>query len=606
MNEFKYCMKLKGLFLLVTMGLVTVTGCSDDGSSPIPSEPVSNNKSMNVSATVSPLVEVNTRAKILNFEQGHTIGVFYNDTCVNRPFIYQNAGSWSGAKINLADELRNVYGYFPYDKTAINIAAIPVNITAQNDVLFGTSLVSKDASETNIPMKHALSLVRIVIKKSDYTGAGIVNSVTWNNIAKTATMDCTTGNLANAGSVGTLQVGGGYTLDDSKDPIAVEAILLPVSSAGGISVTVQVDGKNRTYNISETHSFEQGKAYTYTLLLTADYNTPVSLDECDVDVTYWSTFGKNDTVIMGTSEVDFFAVSPSSEDGADTYRMEGKQFAFYGYWTGFNAETGEMPATWEGDFRMVLLDSKGNIIDKFQPCEITAKNGEMMKGTIRRSFVTAPAGTYELSALFRKKGTTTWIKAERKDGITAQDMYVYVYNKTTLPAVRQVQVDGEYNDGVFVYNRPFGENFAITYILSNRSDIAIKGEIKAVWERTFEYKGNSFRPCQKRSDTVNDDQWQDEIGRVRVDLTSDIRFWKGIIACSFPIKREAPRINGGTIYCTPMVHLYYKADGTSEWKLLRQDCDPLLAAQVSTSQQEGALYVLTNNYVALNQTHWVR
>jgi len=303
-------MKLKGLFLLVTMGLVTVTGCSDDGSSPIPSEPVSNNKSMNVSATVSPLVEVNTRAKILNFEQGHTIGVFYNDTSINRPFIYQNAGSWSGAKINLADELKNVYGYFPYDKTATNIAAIPVNIAAQNDVLFGTAIVSKESAEANIAMKHALSLVRMVIKKNDYTGAGVINSVTWNNIAKTATMDCTTGNLANAGGVGSLQVGGGYTLDDSKDPIAVEAILLPVSSAGGISVTVQIDGKNRTYNISETHSFEQGKAYTYTLLLTADYNTPVSLDECDVDVTYWSSFGKTDTVVLGTSDVDFFAVSP--------------------------------------------------------------------------------------------------------------------------------------------------------------------------------------------------------------------------------------------------------------------------------------------------------
>ena len=601
----KYSISMaKALFFLASV--VLCMSCSDEGSTPTPSIPVSNNKSMNVSASVSPLVEVNTRAKILSFEQGHTIGVFYNDTCVNRPFIYQNAGSWSGAKINLADELKNVYGYFPYDKTATNIAAIPVNIAAQNDVLFGTAIVSKESAEANIAMKHALSLVRIVIKKNDYTGAGVINSVTWNNIAKTATMDCTTGNLANAGGVGSLQVGGGYTLDDSKDPVAVEAILLPVSSAGGISVTVQVDGKNRTYNISETHSFEQGKAYTYTLLLTADYNTQVILDEYDVNVTYWSTFGKDDTVVLGTSDVDFFAVSPSAEDGADTYRMEGKQFAFYGYWTGFNAETGEMPATWEGDFRMVLLDSKGNIIDKFQPCEITAKNGEMMKGTIRRSFVTAPAGTYELSALFRKKGTTAWIKAERKDGVTAQDMYVYVYEKTTLPAVRGVQVDGEYNDGVFVYNRPFGENFAITYILSNRLDIAIKGEIKAVWERTFEYKGNSFRPCQKRSDTVNDDQWQDEIGRVRVDLTSDIRFWKGIIACTFPVKRENPRTTAGVGYCTPLVHLYYKADGANEWKLLRQDCDPLLAAQVSTSQQEGALYVLSNNYVSLTQTHWVK
>ena len=589
------------------MILATIfTACADDnGLSPTPTpDPTTSGVTMNVAATVTPLVEVSTRAKILSFSEGNTIGVFYNDTCINKPFIYQT--SWTGNRINLDETLKNVYAYFPYDKAATNIAAIPVDISAQNDVLFGTAIVSKAAPDANIAMKHALSLVRVVIKKNDYTGAGVINSVTWNNISTTATMDCTAGNLANLGTTGTLQAGGGYTLDDSKDPVAVEAIMLPVTSAKGISLVVNVDGKNRTYNISETHSFEQGKAYTYTLLLTSEYNTAVTLDECDVNVTYWSTFGKTDTVVLGTSDTDFFAVSPSVRDGADTYRMEGKDMGFLGYWTGFNAATGEMPATWEGDFRMVLLDSKGNIIDKFQPCAITAKNGEMMKGTGRRSFITAPVGTYELSALFRKKGETTWIKAERKDGVNAQDMYVYVYEKTTLPAVRQVQVEGEYNDGVLVYNRPYGESFSITYILSNRSDIAMAGEIKAVWERTFEYKGNTFRPCQKRSDTVNDDQWQDEIGRVRVDLTSDIRFWKGIISCSFPVKREAPKTTSGVIYCTPLVHLYYKADGTNEWKLLRQDCDPLLAAEVTTSQQEGALYVLTNNYVSLNQTHWVR
>lgn len=63
---------------------------------------------------------------------------------------------------------------------------------------------------------------------------------------------------------------------------------------------------------------------------------------------------------------------------------------------GFDPATGNMPDKWEGDFRMVLRDNSGNIVDKFQPCAIIANNGEMMKGTGRRSYVTAPAGTYEL------------------------------------------------------------------------------------------------------------------------------------------------------------------------------------------------------------------
>lgn len=90
--------------------------------------------------------------------------------------------------------------------------------------------------------------------------------------------------------------------------------------------------------------------------------------------------------------------------GTDIYRNEGFMFGFYGYWTGLDLETGSMPDTWEGDFRMVLMDNAGNIVDKFQPCSIVAENGAMMKGTGRRAYVMAPVGTYELGVLFRKKG----------------------------------------------------------------------------------------------------------------------------------------------------------------------------------------------------------
>lgn len=597
--------KINKWILAATM--VGITACTEDNLAtiPTPTTPPKTGVAMTVKATVTPLQEVTSRAAqvIKQFEQENTIGLFYNDTCINKPFSYQNQ-TWIGKNIILDEKLKNVYTYFPYDKKANTLTEIPINIDAQQDVLFGTAIVSKEAPVANIPMKHALSLVRVVIKKNDYNGEGVIKSITWNNVLKNATLDAITGNVTNAATTGTIQAGGGYTLDDKKEPIPVETIMVPVSSAKGISLTVNVDGKNRTYNLPETHLFQQGKAYTYTLMLTAEYNQPITLEECPVDVTYWTTFGKTDQIILGTAETDFFALAPSTLEGADTYRMEGKQIGFFGYWTGFDPNTGEMPPTWEGEFRMVLLNDNGDIIEQFQTCEITAKNGEMMKGTGRRTFVTAPVGTYELSALFRKKGTTTWIKAEHRDKVTTQDMAVYVSEKTTLPAVRQVQVDGEYNDGVFVYNRPYGENFSITYTLSNRANIAIKGEIKAVWERTFEYKGHTFRPCHKRTNTVNDEQWQDEIGRVSVNLTTDNRFWRGIINCQFPTRREAPRTTAGIIYATPVVHLYYKAEGTNEWKLLRQDCDPLLAAKPTTSYAEGALYVLTNNYVALNQTHW--
>lgn len=560
---------------------------------------------MKVTANVVPLQEVNTRtAKVVReFNTDDQIGVFYNDTCTNRLFCF-SGNEWLGSQIKLDINIKDVYAYYPYNKDATNVNAIPIDINNQQDFLYGAASVAKQLPNVNIPMKHALSLVRVVIKKHEYSGTGEVRSVRWNNIIQEGTMDCATGKVTNGTQLGSLQAGGGYTLDDNKAPISVEAIMMPVATTKGISITVDIDGKLRTYQLPDTHKFEQGKAYTYTLLLTVEYNTPIVLDECPVDVTYWTTFGKTDQIVLGTSDSNFFSVEPYSLEGADAYRMEGKQLGFFGYWAGINPETAEMPETWEGEFRMVLLNDKGDIVEKFQPCEISSKNGSLMKGTARRSFVTAPAGKYELSALFRKKGTSSWIKATRRRNVSKQDMEINVYDQTSLPAIRQVQVNGEYNDGVIVNDRPFGSNFLITYVLSNRANISLKGEIKAVWERTFEFGGNTYRPCHKRADMLNDNQWKDEIGQVRIDLSSTIRFWSGSISCRFPVKREAPRSVNGIIYCTPVVHLYFKADGTNEWKLLRQDCDPLLAAKPKTSSEEGALYVLTINYLLFNQTHW--
>ena len=93
------------------------------------------------------------------------------------------------------------------------------------------------------------------------------------------------------------------------------------------------------------------------------------------------------------------------------------------------------------------MDNTGNIVDKFQPCSIVAENGAMMKGTARRSYVTAPAGTYELGVLFRKKGETIWQKANHLDKVTREDMTFTIKEQTDLPALRMIQVEEETNTG---------------------------------------------------------------------------------------------------------------------------------------------------------------
>lgn len=64
----------------------------------------------------------------------------------------------------------------------------------------------------------------------------------------------------------------------------------------------------------------------------------------------------------------------------------------------------------------------------------------------------------------------------------------------------------------------------MVYTLSNKGKKALKGEIKAVWEREFKLKSNSYRPGTQKQNTTNDVQWADEIGRVSVDIQPGIRY----------------------------------------------------------------------------------
>lgn len=571
---------------------------------PEPENPQDEPTFLKFSASIELMNEVTTKGTVYQFKKDDAIGLFYNDTCINKKLTFDGT-AWSGGAVALSSTLKNIYCYFPYSSTIKSHDNIPIDINSQTDFLSGTAIVGTSAAKADVKMKHALSLVRVTFKKSNYPGTGYIESVTWNGIYKEGKYNIITNSLIPEGSKGSYQAGGNFTIDDSKDPVVIETILIPVATAEGISLTVRVDGEDRTYEIPAVHKWEPSKAYTYTLTLKGGYNSPIDLEEYPIDVSYWSTFGKEDNIILGTSDKDFFSIEPGDISyGSDIYRNEGYMFGFYGYWMGYDPSTGNMPEKWEGDFRMVLLDKAGNIIDKFQPCEIVAENGSMMKGTGRRSYVTAPAGTYELGVLFRKKGETTWIKAERKDNASKQDLTFTIKEQTNLPALRMIQVEDETNTGVVIHNRPYDSNFNITYILSNRGNTPLKGEIKAVWERTFDYTGHCYRPSSKRTNTTNDNTWQDEIGRVSINLSSTVRFWNGIVPCRFSQKREYPKMSNGIGYCTPMVHLYWKAEGSSEWVLLRLDADPILAAKVNTSQEEDNLFLIALNYVYLQQSHW--
>ena len=386
------------------------------------------------------------------------------------------------------------------------------------------------------------------------------------------------------------------------DGTVVEAILLPRRTALGAEISVAIDGANFTYKLPEYHKWEAGKIYTYTLSIRGGYNCPVVMEDAKLDVEYWSTFGKtDDIVIMDVNDPNYnwdnlFTICTNyCEYGYDTYRGEGKVFGvMYSYF-------GDVD--FQGELRFVFMQN-GVIKEKFQPVNIKVSSGAW-GGKAIPCYVTSEPGTYQLVPLFRRKGESCWFKMfSYKGGVNKSCDEEWMYEvlpeaPESLPALRMMELETDKFNSILAFRVPDDKPWGLVYTLSNKSEVALKGEIKAVWEREFKMKSNSYRPSTQKDGAVkNDEQWADELGRVSVDIAPGSRFWRGIIQCEFPVKRLNPT-HDGVGYATPSVHLYWRAEGSAQWKLLRCDSDFLF-----NQSYEGDVWDKTTNFLSIIPDSW--
>lgn len=358
----------KTTFTPLLMSLLLLIGCSDTSIEPIPTptpEPEVNRVYLSFNAT---LENMQARAIVESFKSGDQIGVFA-DTQNNVPYVYDGKAWKEETKIEIKQKM-DVFAYYPYTTSVTTSEQIPVDVTTQTDYLYGTGSCGIGTPNVSVTMKHALSLVRIVIKKNDYNKEGKVERVAINNIATLATLNAQTGvvNSNNREENASLQIGGNYLLDD-KNLVTSEAILVPVGSAEGITASLVIDGEEFTYSFPSEHVWEQGLSYTYTLNMREGYNCPVDMEEVPIDVEYWSVFGKTDNLVIREYGDDLFTVRKNyTKYGYDCYQNEGKIFgAFYSNYT---------TTDFEGEVRF-LLTQNGEIIEQYPPVTVnTVKSGQ--------------------------------------------------------------------------------------------------------------------------------------------------------------------------------------------------------------------------------------
>ena len=481
---------------------------------------------MKLSPTLQNMVEARSGV-ITQWQTGNRMGLFTEGTNLEYTF---NGESWTAAQPYEVKKEQTVYAYHPYVKGEFNNSSIEFDISAQEDVMYGQCTVNSDFTTAQPEMKHALSLVRIKVVRDEYLGEGVITDMAMDNVPRTIEMDYISGLSGPEGDEKiSIPIGGGFMLDD-EHPTIPEAILPTWGSNYGISLSFSLDGKRMEYVFPESHRWEMGMIYTYTIKIKGEYNAAVNREDVPIDVQYWSQFGKTDDIVLKeigfTDWENMFSISTNhTQFGYDCYQNEGKPFGL------FYSHSGTEP--FEGKLRFVFMrPGTDEIVEKFQPIDIKVDG---WGGKKVQCYVTAAPGTYQLVPLFQRKGETQWFKALGYDRQGTDEDWQYEVKAPApdnLPSLRNIFLEKEEkNSNFFSYRIPYNQPFNVVYTLSNKGKAALKGEIKAVWEREFKPKSNSYRLGTRREDAVNDNQWCDEIGTVKVDIQPGIRYWKGIVEC---------------------------------------------------------------------------
>ena len=201
-----------------------------------------------------------------------------------------SAQTWSSATpASLSITAGKVIAYYPYySGDDFDLKAVPVETASQTDYMYakpvtGINMVSPAA---NLTMQHAMTDIRINIKKGTYTGTGEVTKITAKApaFATTATMDVETGVFANVSGGGAQFVQELTGAAISSANVVHDFLIVPdvKSTSGDVSIFVIIDGKKFAVTIPYTEAFQQGFAYTYNLTLD---NATLTLD--GVSVAKW-------------------------------------------------------------------------------------------------------------------------------------------------------------------------------------------------------------------------------------------------------------------------------------------------------------------------------
>lgn len=274
------------LLLYCTLPLfICLCACGSDNEPEVPESTPGGSGEGGKEVTVSISTEILTKSEpVLQFSDGDKMAVFAKTYGrVDAPNIVENVvglyknGSWTlEPPITLSEGGKAfIYAYYPYMVGQDNLAALPIEIAQQQDVLYSGAFVpvTYTTHKAKLTMKHALSLVSMNITAQGYSGEGELQSlsISGEDVYSKGTLNVSTGKITGTekGSTELKNIGKIITTAGWKDELP-RIWQIPFSTKVKIvTLNAVIDGKQYQCDFPEVE-MKSGFQYIFRLVLT-DY-----------------------------------------------------------------------------------------------------------------------------------------------------------------------------------------------------------------------------------------------------------------------------------------------------------------------------------------------
>lgn len=252
-------------------------------------------------------VSVNDHTKSLiidSIDSGGSIGIFVYDgssfsyVSSNIRFIAEGIGatqSWNSDMCCLLGASSvSVYGYYPYNEDVTDITRVPLSMDEQVDYLYAEEVtgINQYNKRVNLSMYHALSVIRLRIKRSSDSNCRTINRMTieGGNFSNQGSLNAVTGVISDTSDKGRFTLYPDISLSDAYQ----EVDLLVIPNGENTSMTAYLLLDNNPYESSlGSVKLEQGKIYAYDLTVTGN-----NLQIDGFSISPWvSVIGQNESLL---------------------------------------------------------------------------------------------------------------------------------------------------------------------------------------------------------------------------------------------------------------------------------------------------------------------